>query len=101
MSVLVYFCFDWPKEAMGDILFNEAKELALSIKDEPGFISKIWTENTDTNEAGGIYLFTDHNHAQNYIEKHTQRMTALGAKNIVCKIFDVNKKLTDITFDDS
>ncbi|CAI3949278.1 unnamed protein product [Commensalibacter communis] len=76
MSVLIYFCFDWPKEAMGDALFNNAK----------------------TNEAGGIYLFTDHQHAALYIEKHTQRMTAFGAKNIICKIFDVNDKLTKITY---
>lgn len=33
------------------------KELADSISQEPGFIWKIWTENQDTQEAGGIYLF--------------------------------------------
>ena len=29
--------------------------LAQSINNEPGLLWKIWTENPDTNEAGGIY----------------------------------------------
>ena len=34
-------------------------DLAHSITEETGLIWKIWTENKDTNEAGGIYLFSN------------------------------------------
>ena len=33
-------------------------ELARSITKEPGFLWKIWTENENAQEAGGIYAFT-------------------------------------------
>jgi hypothetical protein len=33
--------------------------LARSIANEPGLVWKIWTENQEANEAGGIYCFND------------------------------------------
>lgn len=41
----------------GDELAKEFSDLARSINEEDGFIWKIWTENPEKNEAGGIYLF--------------------------------------------
>lgn len=40
----------------GDELAKEFSDLARSINEEDGFIWKIWTENPEKNEAGGIYL---------------------------------------------
>lgn len=56
--------------------------LAESISKEPGLLWKIWTENPDTQEAGGIYLFTDATAAQTYLEMHTERLTASGVTGI-------------------
>ena len=45
MAVLVQFDFGFPGEMMGPALTAMARDLAESITKEPGFISKIWTEN--------------------------------------------------------
>lgn len=50
----VHFAFSGP---FGDEMSAQLAELAQSINQEPGFIWKIWTENSATQEAGGIYLF--------------------------------------------
>jgi len=59
MSSLLQIHFNFPAEQMGAALTDAAMPLAKSITREPGFISKIWTENPRTGEAGGIYLFED------------------------------------------
>ena len=97
MAVLVQFDFGFPGEMMGPALTAMARDLAESITKEPGFISKIWTENPKTNEAGGIYLFTDEASATAYATMHTARATAMGAQNLRCKIFFINEELTRIT----
>ncbi|MCD8843969.1 monooxygenase [Staphylococcus gallinarum] len=72
-------------------------ELARSITKEPGFLWKIWTENENTQEAGGIYAFTTEEDAQNYLTMHTQRLIQFGITDSKHKIFKVNEGLTKIT----
>lgn len=59
MPSLLQIHFNFPAQMMGPALTTAAMPLADSITREPGFISKIWTENPRTGEAGGIYLFED------------------------------------------
>ncbi len=97
MSVILQIDFPMPANMMGENLVKQAIPLAESIAQEPGLISKIWTENPETSEAGGIYLFTDRESANRYKEMHVKRIEAMGLKNINCKIFDINEPLTKIT----
>ena len=73
MAVLlqVDFPFTGP---WGDEMAAGMKELATSIAQEPGLLWKIWTENRDTGEAGGIYLFADRADAERYLEMHRARL---------------------------
>ena len=72
-------------------------ELAKDIKEEEGLIWKIWTENKETKEAGGIYLFADEANANRYLKKHTARLASFGYGNIRGKIFSVSEPLSKIT----
>ncbi|GGZ86415.1 monooxygenase [Ignatzschineria indica] len=94
--ILVQMNFDFPIEMMGDALTEGAKSLAESINQEPGFLSKIWIENSETAESGGIYLFKDRESAENYVAMHCARVEAMGAKNISVKYFSVNEPLSAI-----
>lgn len=94
--ILVQFNFDFPVEMMGENLTNGATPLAMSINDEPGFISKIWIENTDTAESGGIYIFEDMKTAKEYAKMHSVRVEKMGAKNITTKFFNINEPLSKI-----
>ncbi len=73
------------------------KDLALSITQEPGFLWKIWTENSRDQEAGGIYLFRDRPSAEAYVAKHTARLARFGVQNARAKVFEINAGLTRIT----
>jgi len=81
---------------MGEALTNGAKDLAESINNESGFISKIWIENEETEESGGIYLFKDMDSALKYADMHRNRVEAIGATNITAKFFKVNEPLSKI-----
>lgn len=70
--------------------------LAQDIATEEDLIWKIWTENQDTEESGGIYLFANEEALDRYLEKHTARLASLGIVNINAKKFDVNIPLTMI-----
>lgn len=72
-------------------------ELAHNIAQTPGLIWKIWTENPDTHEAGGIYLFEDEASLDAYLTMHTQRLKRMGIGQINAKKFQVNESLTAIT----
>jgi len=89
----LHFKYNGP---FGKEMSAQLTELAESINHEPGFIWKIWTENEKTKEAGGIYLFDDEISAQNYVRKHAVRLRPLGINEIVFKIFEVNKALSEI-----
>ena len=94
--VLVQFDFPFPGP-FGSDMEAALKDLAVSITQEPGFLWKIWTENEEAREAGGIYLFTDDSSARAYIAKHTARLRSFGISEVRVKIFDVNDKLTALT----
>ncbi|MFP7295224.1 monooxygenase [Bacillus safensis] len=81
----------------GDEMAKEFSDLAKSINEEDGFIWKIWTENPEKNEAGGIYLFETKEAAENYLEMHSKRITSFGITDINAKIFDINAELSQIT----
>ncbi|RBW67873.1 monooxygenase [Bacillus taeanensis] len=81
----------------GDQMAEEFSDLAKSITEEEGFMSKIWTENPETNEAGGIYIFETKETAEKYLEMHSKRLAGFGIENVNAKIFTINSKLTEIT----
>jgi hypothetical protein len=70
--------------------------LAGSIAQEPGLLWKIWTENPETGEAGGIYLFADRHSAEAYLTMHTERLVGFGIPHVNAKLFEVNRELSAI-----
>lgn len=88
---------DFPSQGpFGEAMSQAYQTLAESINLETGMIWKIWTENSDTQEAGGIYLFDYQENAENYLKMHTVRLTSFGVKSIRGKIFQINSVLSDI-----
>ncbi|MBS4196352.1 monooxygenase [Lederbergia citri] len=90
----VDFKMDGP---FGDEMAEAFSDLAKSIKEEEGFIWKIWTENQDTKEAGGIYLFETKETAEKYIDMHSKRLAGFGIPEVNAKIFAINSKLSELT----
>lgn len=80
----------------GDEMADVFTDLAKSINEEDGLIWKIWTENPETNEAGGIYLFETQETAGKYIDIHSKRLASFGITDVNAKIFAINSKLTEI-----
>lgn len=72
------------------------KGLAESIAQEPGLIWKVWTENADNREAGGIYLFEDEASARAYLDMHSARLKEFGVPEVNAKVFAVNEALSAI-----
>ncbi|KMN31409.1 monooxygenase [Chromobacterium sp. LK1] len=89
----IHFDFSGP---FGEAMSSQLRELAASINQEPGFIWKIWTENQDRREAGGIYLFASEETAQAYLRMHSARLKALGVSEMSGRIFDVNVALSEL-----
>ncbi len=86
---------DFPMEApFGEEMSEAFRGLAEDIAAEEGLIWKIWTENAETKEAGGVYLFADEANAKRYLAKHTARLEGFGIQNIRGKIFDINTPLS-------
>lgn len=81
----------------GEEMAAEYSELARRIADVPGLICKVWTENRETGEAGGVYLFDDEASLDAYLKGKIERMTAAGVKGLRAKKFDINEPLTRIT----
>lgn len=89
---------DFPHQGpFDDEMYLAFKQLAQDIAQEPGLIWKIWTENSETHEAGGIYLFENETAAHKYLQKHITRLEGFGVTNIRWKIFNINEALSDIT----
>ena len=95
MAYLLQVDFDHPGP-FGAEMTAAFTDLAKSINEEKGFIWKIWTENQETKEAGGIYLFETKADAENYLTKHTQRLNGFGIAEVHGKIFEVNDELSGI-----
>ncbi|KAK9761163.1 hypothetical protein K7432_014132 [Basidiobolus ranarum] len=98
MSSTIVLQIDFPNEGpFGKEMSEVYADLAAHIAKTPGLIWKIWTENPETKEAGGVYLFTNENDAKSYLEEHTARLQSFGIQNIRSKIFLVNEPLSLIT----
>lgn len=95
MTTLLQIDFPYPGP-WGDEMTAAMRGLAQSIAQEPGLLWKIWTENAERQEAGGIYLFTDPGSAQAYLTKHTQRLQGFGVTGIQAKVFEVNAALSQL-----
>ncbi|MDS9471386.1 monooxygenase [Sporosarcina pasteurii] len=80
----------------GEEMVAAFSDLAKSINEEKGLIWKIWTENEETKEAGGIYLFEMKEDAEIYLDMHTKRLESFGVTNVNAKIFKANDALTAI-----
>lgn len=80
----------------GEEMASAFADLAESINQEEGFKWKIWTENKDANEAGGIYLFESKETAEKYVDMHTKRLSGFGITNVNAKIFSVQTQLTSV-----
>lgn len=89
----VDFTMDGP---FGAEMSEGFQDLARSINDEEGVIWKIWTENAEAKEAGGVYLFETKESAEKYLTMHSARLTSFGITNIRGKIFEVNEALSII-----
>lgn len=88
---------DFPSQGpFGEEMHQAYQQLAESINQEDGMLWKIWTENSATQEAGGIYLFDSQANAEKYLHMHTARLQSFGIHNIRGKIFEVNQALSTI-----
>lgn len=88
---------DFPMSGpFGDEMSEMMKGLAESIANEPGLIWKLWTENAETGEAGGIYCFESLETLTAYKDMHAARLTAMGVTGLRFKIFDANIPLSKI-----
>ena len=88
---------DFPMQGpWGDELAAAFSDLAGVIGRSPGLRWKIWTENQETCESGGIYLFEDSDSAQAYLEEHTARLEGFGITGIRARLFDVNEPLSQL-----
>lgn len=95
MSVLLQIDFPYAGP-WGEAMTTTMQELARSIADEAGLQWKIWTENEQSAEAGGIYLFADRASAERYLEKHRTRLLEFGIPAVNAKLFEVNVELSAI-----
>ena len=88
---------DFPMSGpFGDEMSEMMKGLAESIANEPGLIWKLWTENAETGEAGGIYCFESLETLTAYKDMHAARLAAMGVTGLRFKIFDANIPLSKI-----
>jgi hypothetical protein len=90
----VDFKMDGP---FGDEMAEKFSDLAKSINEEEGFMWKIWTENQETNDVGGIYIFETKETAEKYLDMHSIRLDGFGITDVNAIIFNINSKLTEIT----
>lgn len=89
---------DFPSDGpFGEDMAKAYSDLAHSIAGEPGLIWKLWTEDSEAQEAGGIYLFDTREEARAYLDMHSARLTAWGVTGIRARIFQVNRALSQIT----
>jgi hypothetical protein len=69
--------FDFPMQGpWGDEMAAAYRELAELIAAAPGLRWKVWTENSETGEGGGIYLFDDDATAAAYVAEHRRACRA-------------------------
>lgn len=89
---------DFPhQEPFGDEMTKMMSDLAKDIANEKGLVYKLWTENEETKEAGGIYVFENKEDALRYLDKHTKRLESFGYSNLKSKIFTINEELSRLS----
>jgi Putative mono-oxygenase ydhR len=93
-ALLFRFPFSGP---WGKQLTEASRGLANDIATEDGLIWKIWLEDRETEQAGGIYLFQDAVAAARYREKHERRLSAMGLGGVIADAFSVNTELSVLT----
>jgi hypothetical protein len=90
--------FDFPARAPGGPEQAAAiRALAGDIAAEPDLLWKIWTESTEEQRAGGVYLFRSRAAAQAYHAKHAARLAKAGITGIEATYRTFNAALTAIT----
>lgn len=82
----------WNKE-----MASAYRELAIDISTEPGLLWKAWTEAPERSVAGGVYMFSSRQAADDYLAKHVVRLRAWGIDHIDVRTFGVNDQLSEIT----
>ncbi|KQM83104.1 YdhR family protein [Agromyces sp. Leaf222] len=97
MPVIAYFEFPLSEGPWGDDAVGVFTDLAAEISAEPGFRSKIWTEDPGRGVAGGVYVFDDAASAEAYVAKHTTRLAGFGITDIDARIIGVNEGLSALT----
>lgn len=78
----------------GQAMADAMRPLAEAIAGEDQLLWKIWTEAADNQQAGGIYLFASQDAAQDYLQRHSQRLASAGVSDIRSRIFKVNQPLS-------
>jgi Putative mono-oxygenase ydhR len=96
MTTALLFRFPFPGP-WGKELTEASRGLANDIATEDGLIWKIWLEDRETGQAGGIYLFQDAAAAARYREKHERRLSAMGPTGVMANAFSVNAELSVLT----
>jgi hypothetical protein len=96
MATALLFRFPFPGP-WGKELTEASRGLANDIATEDGLIWKIWLEDRETGQAGGIYLFQDAAAAARYREKHERRLSAMGLTGVMANAFSVNTELSVLT----
>ena len=95
MAVVLQIHFPFPGP-YGEAMVEAMQSLARTINDEPGFRWKLWTEDAEAKLAGGVYLFDSREQADAYLDKHGQRLKALGIDGIEARVLEVNEGLSRI-----
>ena len=80
----------------GTAMSEAMRGLAEDIATEEGLLWKIWTEDPEGQQAGGVYLFSNKADAERYLAKHSARLTAAGVGDIRGCILAVNQPLSQI-----
>lgn len=89
---------DFPHQGpFGNELTQMMSDLAKDIANEKGLVYKLWTENEETKEAGGIYVFDNKDDALRYLDMHTKRLEAFGYTDIRGKVFTINEELSTLS----
>lgn len=75
---------------------EQFRDLAESINREPGFLWKVWIEDEQAGRSGGIYLFDTREHAEAYVDMHTERLAGFGITEVSAVFSDVNEPLSTL-----
>jgi len=95
MAVLVQVSFPM-QGPWGQEMAEAFRGLAESINSEPGYLWKVWVEDEQAGRSGGIYLFDTREHAEAYVDMHTERLAGFGITEVSAAFSDVNEPLSTL-----